>query len=51
MKTPKFTDSFRYPHGYVRSESTNVAETFRRERERLKSLEKVIPITRKGKHG
>jgi hypothetical protein len=50
MKTPAFTDTHRWPNGpYVRSESTDVRQTIARERERLKSMSKVIPITRKEK--
>ena len=37
MAKPKFTDAARYPNGYRDSKHTNVAATFRRERERLKA--------------
>lgn len=32
---PKFTDSYKYPRGYVRSESTDVAKTWAAARRRL----------------
>ncbi len=30
MKTPKFTDSHRFPNGYVPAASTDIARTFAR---------------------
>lgn len=36
MKTPNFTDKHRYPQGYVRSESTDIAKTWAAARRRLK---------------
>jgi hypothetical protein len=33
--TPKYTDEHKYPRGYVRSESTNVAKTWAQARERV----------------
>lgn len=32
---PKFTDSYKYPRGYVRSESTDVAKTWAAARRKL----------------
>lgn len=37
MKTPRYTDSHKYPHGYKKAAETNVEATFRREREKLKA--------------
>jgi hypothetical protein len=52
MPKPKFTDKHRYRTPYVNSQSTNVAETFRRIREENAKNEaerkvKVEPIRRK----
>lgn len=33
---PQFTDAFRYPRGYVRSDSTDVAKTWAAVRKKLK---------------
>ena len=33
---PKFTDQFRYPHGYRPAAATNVADTIAREFKRIK---------------
>ncbi len=33
---PKYTDTFRYPHGYRSAAATNIAETIAREQRRLK---------------
>jgi hypothetical protein len=45
MRKPDFTDSHRWPNGpYVRSDRTNIAETFRRERERLKAMSNVVSL-------
>lgn len=46
---PKFTDSARYPRGYVRSDATDVAKTFERARRALETQRavtgrKVTPI-------
>lgn len=52
MKTPKYTDLTRYPHGYTPAAATNVAKTIAREYARLKALivseraMKVSPIKR-----
>lgn len=35
MKTPRYTDSHKYPHGYVGSASTNVAATMKRKQREL----------------
>lgn len=39
MRTPKWTDSDRYPRGYTPSGSTNLRATFRRVREERKARE------------
>lgn len=46
---PKFTDAHRFPHGYTRSEGTDIKKTFervRREREANKreAQTKVAPL-------
>lgn len=51
---PKFTDSHRFPHGYSRSEATDIRKTFervRREREANKreAAVKVAPIAQRRK--
>lgn len=33
---PQFTDEFRYPRGYVRSDSTDIAKTWAAVRKKLK---------------
>ncbi len=33
---PQFTDQFRYPRGYVRSDTTDIAKTWAAVRKRLK---------------
>jgi hypothetical protein len=33
---PQFTDEFRYPRGYVRSESTDITKTWAAVRKKLK---------------
>lgn len=35
MKKPNFTDKQRYPHGYVRSEATDIAKTWAAARRKL----------------
>lgn len=35
MKKPNFTDKQRYPHGYVRSEATDISKTWAAARRRL----------------
>lgn len=35
MKKPNFTDTHRYPHGYVRSESTDIVKTWVAARRKL----------------
>jgi hypothetical protein len=40
MKTPKFTDAHRYPHGYVKSEATDIRATFRRVQRQLADQER-----------
>jgi hypothetical protein len=40
MKT-KFTDGHRYPRGYVRSESTDIARTWAIERKRLEEARRL----------
>lgn len=32
---PKFTDSYKYPRGYVRSEATDIARTWAAARKRI----------------
>ena len=52
MKTPRYTDAHRWPHGYRKSDDTNIAETFQRVRQQqeaaAREAEKVVrPINRK----
>lgn len=61
MKTPRYTDSHKYPTGYRKAAATDVRLTFRRERERLKAQaeqvakdeaerqENLVPIRRRAK--
>lgn len=35
MKKPNFTDKQRYPHGYVRSEATDISKTWAAARRKL----------------
>lgn len=35
MKTPRFTDLHRFPHGYTHSKATDVAKTFARVRREM----------------
>lgn len=35
MKKPKFTDKPRYPHGYIRSEATDISKTWAAARTKL----------------
>ena len=35
MKMPKFTDSFRYPNGYVAASKTDIRKTFFRARRKI----------------
>jgi hypothetical protein len=49
MKTPKFTDNHRYPHGYIPWEATNIKKTFARIKAERKQIEqeqkeKVSPL-------
>ena len=39
MKTPRFTDSHRYPRGYVKSNATDISKTFARVRAEQKKIE------------
>jgi len=45
MKTPRFTDSHRYPRGYVKSNATDISKTFAR----VKAEKKQIDEERKEK--
>lgn len=42
MKKPNFTDKQRYPHGYVRSEATDISKTWAAARRRTEH-EKLQP--------
>ncbi len=39
---PKFTDSYKYPRGYVRSESTDIAKTWAAARKRQEELASAV---------
>jgi hypothetical protein len=41
MKQPKFTDEHKYPRGYVRSESTDIAKTFATARRSLEQHQRL----------
>jgi hypothetical protein len=52
MTKPRFTDKFRYRHGYVPANATDISLTFQRIREEIAKNEaerkvKVEPIRRK----
>ena len=61
MKQPRYTDLHRYPHGYVKSGSTDVAATFRRvraeqqraaeqaQRDAAEAQAKTVPMRRAAK--
>ena len=54
MKTPRYTDSHKYPHGYRKSTNTDIEATFRRiKQENAKNLAeqavKVQPLKRAAK--
>ena len=54
MKTPRYTDTNRYPHGYRKSTNTDVEATFRRvKQEQAKNVAerelKVQPLKRASK--
>ena len=37
--TPRYTDSWRYPHGYTPAEATDIRRTFARARSQLRTSE------------
>ena len=54
MKTPRYTDNHRFPHGYKKAAETNVEATFKRVRAELQRNQeeaavKVQPLKRIGK--
>lgn len=54
MKTPRYTDLHRYPHGYKPSNETNIKETFERVENEQKAsaaerLRKCIAIKARAK--
>ena len=54
MKTPRYTDMHRFPHGYRKSTSTDIEITFRRvKQEQAKNVaereRKVQPLKRASK--
>ena len=52
MKTPRYTDTARYPHGYVRAQHTDIRRTFSRARKAMAEAEEatkrvLVPLKQK----
>ena len=49
MKTPKFTDASRYPHGYRKASETDIRKTFDRARKEIKEVSRKVVILKRTK--
>lgn len=49
MKQPKYTDSHKFPHGYVPAAATDISKTFARIAEQAKPKQELSVVRIKGR--